>query len=53
MTVLVVGSGGREHSLARAIAADPAVTAVHVAPGNPGTAAFADPCDLLEPSRAA
>ncbi len=50
MTVLVVGSGGREHSLARAIAADPAVAAVHVAPGNPGTAAFAanhpvDPCD--------
>lgn len=36
LTVLVVGSGGREHALARAIAADPGV-AVHVAPGNPGT----------------
>ncbi|MGA4668793.1 phosphoribosylamine--glycine ligase [Propionibacteriaceae bacterium Y1923] len=41
LRVLVVGSGGREHALARAIAADPAVTQVHVAPGNPGTAAFA------------
>lgn len=41
MTVLVVGSGGREHALARAIAKDPAVAAVHVAPGNPGTAVFA------------
>jgi phosphoribosylamine--glycine ligase len=37
LTVLVVGSGGREHALARAIAADPGVGAVHVAPGNPGT----------------
>lgn len=41
LTVLVVGSGGREHSLARAIAADPAVVGVHLAPGNPGTADFA------------
>jgi phosphoribosylamine--glycine ligase len=37
LTVLVIGSGGREHALARAIAADPGVAAVHVAPGNPGT----------------
>ncbi len=36
LTVLVVGSGGREHALALAIAADPGVAAVHVAPGNPG-----------------
>ena len=36
LTVLVVGSGGREHALARAIAADPGVAAVHVAPGNAG-----------------
>lgn len=36
-----MGSSGREHALARAIAADPAVAAVHVAPGNPGTAGFA------------
>ena len=37
----MVGAGGREHSLARSIAADPAVAQVHVAPGNPGTASFA------------
>ncbi|MCA0296162.1 MAG: phosphoribosylamine--glycine ligase [Actinobacteria bacterium] len=36
-TVLVIGSGGREHALAWALARDPEV-AVHVAPGNPGTA---------------
>ncbi|MEL4503839.1 phosphoribosylamine--glycine ligase [Luteococcus sp. H138] len=41
LTVLVVGSGGREHALALAISKDPSVSAVHVAPGNPGTAAFA------------
>ncbi len=48
--VLVIGSGGREHALARAIARDPDVTAVHAAPGNPGTAQVAtlhdvDPMD--------
>ena len=36
MRVLVIGSGGREHALCRALAADPAVTALHVAPRNPG-----------------
>ena len=34
--VLVVGSGAREHALARALAADDAVDAVVAAPGNPG-----------------
>ena len=34
--VLVVGSGAREHALARALAADNAVDAVVAAPGNPG-----------------
>jgi phosphoribosylamine--glycine ligase len=48
--VLVLGSGGREHALARALHRDPAVTALHCAPGNPGTAEIADnhqldPCD--------
>jgi phosphoribosylamine---glycine ligase len=33
---LVLGIGGREHALALALAADPAVTEVHAAPGNPG-----------------
>ncbi|GAA1395244.1 phosphoribosylamine--glycine ligase [Luteococcus peritonei] len=41
LTVLVIGTGGREHALALAISKDPAVEAVHVAPGNPGTAGFA------------
>jgi phosphoribosylamine--glycine ligase len=38
---LVVGPGGREHALARALALDPAVTEVHAAPGNPGIAQVA------------
>lgn len=41
LTVLVIGGGGREHSLALAASADPGVASVHVAPGNPGTASFA------------
>jgi phosphoribosylamine--glycine ligase len=46
--ILVLGSGGREHALARALAADPSVTELHVAPGNPGIAALATvhPADL-------
>ncbi|HET9647900.1 MAG TPA: phosphoribosylamine--glycine ligase [Microlunatus sp.] len=50
MTVLVVGSGGREHALALALARDPEVTELHVAPGNPGTMAIATnhPVDILD-----
>ena len=40
--VVILGSGGREHALARALSRDPAVTALHVAPGNAGTTALAD-----------
>ena len=40
--VLVIGSGGREHALARALAADPAVTQLYAAPGNPGIATLAE-----------
>src|SRR5690606_3514892 len=36
--ILVIGSGAREHAIARALALDPATSAVVVAPGNPGTA---------------
>jgi phosphoribosylamine--glycine ligase len=48
--VLVIGTGGREHALVRALAADPGVDAVHAAPGNPGMGAIAalhdvDPMD--------
>ncbi|MDR1807275.1 MAG: phosphoribosylamine--glycine ligase, partial [Propionibacteriaceae bacterium] len=49
MTVLVIGSGGREHALALALARDPAVGAVHVAPGNPGTWA-AEPAAPADPA---
>jgi phosphoribosylamine--glycine ligase len=46
--VLLLGSGGREHALARALAADSGVTQLHAAPGNPGIAAIATvhPADL-------
>jgi phosphoribosylamine---glycine ligase len=48
--VLLLGSGGREHALARALAADPDVTELHAAPGNPGIAASATvhPLDLAD-----
>jgi phosphoribosylamine--glycine ligase len=47
---LVIGSGGREHALAKALARDPEVSEVHAAPGNPGIAEVAtlhavDPMD--------
>lgn len=50
MKVLVIGSGGREHALARALRLDPSVSEVHAAPGNPGIATVAtlhevDPVD--------
>ncbi len=50
LRVLVLGSGGREHALALALARDPQVVGLHVAPGNPGTAEVAtnhavDPLD--------
>jgi len=41
--LLVIGTGAREHALVRALAADPAVTELHAAPGNPGIAELA-PC---------
>lgn len=34
--ILLLGSGGREHALGRALATDPAVGHLHIAPGNPG-----------------
>jgi phosphoribosylamine---glycine ligase len=40
--VLVVGTGGREHAIVRALAADPEVTALFAAPGNPGIGELAE-----------
>ena len=41
MKILLLGSGAREHALARALARDPQTTELLVAPGNPGTSAIA------------
>ncbi|WP_028709260.1 phosphoribosylamine--glycine ligase [Propionicicella superfundia] len=55
MAVLVIGSGGREHALAQALSHDPGVSAVHCAPGNPGTAQVArnHPVDASDPGAVA
>jgi phosphoribosylamine--glycine ligase len=39
--VLVIGGGGREHAIVRGLAADPAVSELHAAPGNPGISPLA------------
>jgi phosphoribosylamine--glycine ligase len=50
MRVLVIGSGGREHALAWAIAKSPRLTKLIVAPGNGGTEAVATnaPIDITD-----
>ena len=55
MRVLVVGGGGREHALCLALAADPDVTSLVCAPGNPGTAAVAEQrgLDVTDPGAVA
>ena len=40
MRILVIGSGGREHAIIRALARD--ADSLHAAPGNPGIAALAE-----------
>jgi phosphoribosylamine---glycine ligase len=42
MNVLLLGSGGREHALALALAKSPLLSTLAIAPGNPGTAAVGD-----------
>jgi phosphoribosylamine--glycine ligase len=54
--VLLLGSGGREHALARALAADPAVTRLVAAPGNPGIGELAElrpELDVTDPAAVA
>ena len=50
MRILLVGSGGREHALARTLRLDPSVTDLIIAPGNPGTASLGEnvPVDILD-----
>jgi len=42
MTILILGSGGREHTLAWKIAQSPLCKSLYVAPGNSGTAQIAE-----------
>ena len=51
MNILILGSGGREHAIARALAKSPRMKKLFTLPGNSGTAALGtniagDPCDL-------
>ena len=51
MRVMVIGGGAREHALAERLAAEPGVTEVVCAPGNPGISSVARtvPADLTRP----
>jgi phosphoribosylamine---glycine ligase len=46
MKILLLGSGGREHALAWKLAQSPLCSAVHIAPGNAGTARCGTNVDL-------
>ena len=46
MNVLLLGSGGREHSLAWSISKSPMLDQLFIAPGNPGTAQVGKNVDL-------
>ncbi|EFG81265.1 phosphoribosylamine--glycine ligase [Corynebacterium ammoniagenes DSM 20306] len=55
MRILVIGSGGREHAIVKGLAADPATTDLHVAPGSPAFASLAtvhgDYKEVADPDR--
>ncbi|MFS4438744.1 phosphoribosylamine--glycine ligase [Paracoccaceae bacterium GXU_MW_L88] len=48
MNILILGSGGREHALAWAVAQNPKCDRLISAPGNPGMAALGD-CVAIDP----
>ena len=48
MNILVLGSGGREHAIAWALAKSPKCEKLYVAPGNGGTAGFAENVKALD-----
>ena len=50
MNVLLIGSGGREHALAWALAASPLLSKLYCAPGNGGIASLAE-CVPLDVTR--
>ena len=50
MNILVLGSGGREHAIAWALAKSPLCERLFVAPGNGGTAAIAENIPTLDPN---
>jgi phosphoribosylamine---glycine ligase len=52
MNVLLIGSGGREHALAWAIAASPLLAKLYCAPGNGGIAELAE-CVVLDVAKSA
>ncbi len=46
MNILLIGSGGREHAIANALAKSSKLEQLYIAPGNPGTATVGENVDL-------
>ncbi|MBQ8863279.1 MAG: phosphoribosylamine--glycine ligase [Rikenellaceae bacterium] len=46
LNILLLGSGGREHAIAAAIARSPRLDHLYIAPGNAGTAALGENIDI-------